>query len=160
MTVSLIISGGQSGSDLAGLKAGTLLGIPTGGFMPKGWMTEDGPKPEYEKLYGMSEWLTENYIDRTMQNIRIGDATVIFGRRSIGSNRTEESCRLLKKPCLWIAANQTAGYRKANINAFKIWLARHDTETLNVAGNRESVSPGICKYTMEFLLEALIANEV
>jgi hypothetical protein len=157
MTVSLIVSGGQSGADLGGLKAGKLLGIPTGGYMPKGWITEAGSKPEYAEEYGMTEWDTHDYLGRTKQNARLGDVTVIFGRRSPGSNRTEEFCRQLSKQCMWInfGSNPT-NYRKANINAFKIWIARNKVETLNVAGNRESVNPGICKYVCEFLLEALI----
>lgn len=157
MTVSLIISGGQTGADMGGLRAGVILGIATGGFMPRGWRTEAGPRPDYEQLYGLTEYHNEDYIGRTRQNVTIGDATVIFGRRSIGSNRTEEYCRILQKPCLWIKHEglKETGFRKATINSFKIWLARYDVETLNVAGNRESVSPGIEEFVEYFIRDAL-----
>ena len=37
---SKIISGGQTGADMGGLLAAKDLGIRTGGWMPKGWLTE------------------------------------------------------------------------------------------------------------------------
>ena len=40
--IKKIISGGQSGADLAGLKAAIKLGIETGGFIPKNYRTENG----------------------------------------------------------------------------------------------------------------------
>jgi hypothetical protein len=41
-----IISGGQTGSDQGGLEAGQKLGLETGGWIPKGWLTEIGANPE------------------------------------------------------------------------------------------------------------------
>ncbi|MFH7326653.1 YpsA SLOG family protein [Desulfurivibrio sp. C05AmB] len=38
-----IISGGQTGADQAGLDVAIKLGIPHGGWIPKGRMTEAGP---------------------------------------------------------------------------------------------------------------------
>jgi hypothetical protein len=37
--VTKVISGGQSGADLGGLRAAKVLGIQTGGSMPKGFLT-------------------------------------------------------------------------------------------------------------------------
>jgi len=56
MTINLIVSGGQTGADIAGLRAARALDIPTTGFMPKGWTTERGPKPEYAQKFGLLEW--------------------------------------------------------------------------------------------------------
>lgn len=154
MRVTLIISGAQTGADLAGLKAGKLLGIGTGGYMPKGWRTELGDRPTYKDLYGMEEWETEDYLGRTEQNVRIADATVIFGRRSPGSNRTEEFCRIQGKPCNWIfwPSDVPVGVQ---INTFRIWIARNKVSTLNIGGNRESVNKGIEKWVTDFLVRAL-----
>jgi hypothetical protein len=41
-----IISGGQTGVDRAALDAAIRLGIPHGGWIPKGRLTEDGPLPD------------------------------------------------------------------------------------------------------------------
>jgi len=40
--ISKIISGGQTGADQAALDAAIKLGIPHGGWIPKGRLTEDG----------------------------------------------------------------------------------------------------------------------
>ncbi len=44
--IECCISGGQSGADFGGLLAAKRCGIPTGGKIPKGFLTENGPKPE------------------------------------------------------------------------------------------------------------------
>ena len=45
--IERVISGGQTGADQAGLAVAKRLGIPTGGCMPKGWLTEAGPRPDF-----------------------------------------------------------------------------------------------------------------
>lgn len=41
--IKKIISGGQTGADQAALDVAIKLGIPHGGWIPKGRKTEDGP---------------------------------------------------------------------------------------------------------------------
>lgn len=49
----MIISGGQTGADQAALDAAIILGIPHGGWLPKGRKTEKGPLPlRYELQIG------------------------------------------------------------------------------------------------------------
>src|SRR3954447_21659974 len=74
-----IISGGQSGADQAGWRAAKAFGIPTGGFMPRGFRTEDGPRPDFAELYGAVAMETESYPARTEANVRDSDATLWFG---------------------------------------------------------------------------------
>jgi Circularly permutated YpsA SLOG family len=50
-----VITGGQTGADQAGLRAAKAFGIATGGFMPRGFLTEDGPRPDFSELYGAVE---------------------------------------------------------------------------------------------------------
>ena len=45
MTLTTIISGGQTGADQAGLLAAQALGLQTGGWAPHGWRTDAGPAP-------------------------------------------------------------------------------------------------------------------
>ena len=54
-TVTKIISGGQTGADQAGLAAAKRLGIPTGGFFSKGFLTEAGPRPDLAAEYRLEE---------------------------------------------------------------------------------------------------------
>lgn len=53
-----IISGGQTGDDLAALD----LGIPHGGWIPKGRLTEAGPLSD---KYLLTEMKTRSYSKRT-----------------------------------------------------------------------------------------------
>jgi Circularly permutated YpsA SLOG family len=51
--IELVISGGQTGADQAGLRAARASGIRCGGMAPKGWLTEAGPAP-WLADYGLS----------------------------------------------------------------------------------------------------------
>jgi hypothetical protein len=53
-----IVTGGQTGADQADWRVARAFGIPTGGSMPKGYLTEDGPRPEFAALYGAVEMPT------------------------------------------------------------------------------------------------------
>lgn len=151
-----VVSGGQSGADLGGLRAAKRCGIPTGGYMPRGWMTEFGPRPNYKEWFGMDEWITSDYKDRTRENVRLGDGTVIFGQRSPGSNATEEFCRVLGKPCIWITSkNVLFGVDPDAMREFSEWIGTHSIQVLNVSGNRESITLGIEFGVEDFLVEAL-----
>jgi hypothetical protein len=145
----LIISGGQTGADAGALIAAHALGIRTGGYAPKGWLTEVGPAPWLGGVYGLVEHVSDKYVDRTAANIRLADATVIFGRPSRGSSKTLNLCECEGKPVLWITANTSVERIR-----FRLWLARHQPKTLNIAGNRESVTPGIGKLVQKFLMGA------
>jgi hypothetical protein len=47
-----IITGGQTDADQAAWRAAKAFGIPTGGWMPLGFLTEAGARPEFAELYG------------------------------------------------------------------------------------------------------------
>ncbi len=42
-----IISGGQTGVDQSAWRAAAAFRVPTAGLMPLGFLTEDGPRPEF-----------------------------------------------------------------------------------------------------------------
>ena len=60
-----VISGGQTGADQAGLIAAEKAGITTGGWMPKGFRTLDGPNPGLAARFGLREHPSEEYPPRT-----------------------------------------------------------------------------------------------
>jgi hypothetical protein len=72
-----IITGGQTGADQAAWRAARVYGLPTGGWLPKGFLTEDGPRPEFATLYGAQEMPTDSYRARTEQNVRDSHGTVV-----------------------------------------------------------------------------------
>lgn len=57
----LIITGGQTGADQAAWRAAKACGLPTGGYMPKGYLTEDGPRPEFATEFGAVAMTTSHY---------------------------------------------------------------------------------------------------
>ena len=74
--IERVISGGQTGADQAGLAVAKRLGVPTGGYLPKGWLTEAGPRPDLGATYGLEEAETAAYPERTERNVLASDGTV------------------------------------------------------------------------------------
>jgi hypothetical protein len=143
-----IISGGQTGADIAGLKFAKQIGIPTGGNAPRDFFTELGKMPELKTLYGLIA-LQGNYDDRTIQNVKDADGTVIFAEKmSDGSVLTIQICINENKPFL---VNPEPDF-------FIQWLEENNIQTLNIAGNRESVSPGIEHRVIDFLISTISAQ--
>ena len=138
--VERVISGGQTGAD-QGLAAAKRLGVATGGCMPKGWLTEDGPRPDLAAAYGLEEADTAAYLERTERNVLASDGTVVFGdARSRGSMVTASLCQRHGKPCCVVPLDGKPTSAAASLRA---WLNEHWIRTLNVAGNRASQAPGI-----------------
>ena len=69
-------SGGQTGVDQAAWRAAKSLGIDTGGVMPKGFLTHDGPRPHFAELYGAEEDASADYASRTERNVQLTDFTL------------------------------------------------------------------------------------
>jgi len=145
-----IISGGQTGADRAGLDAAKESGIVTGGRCPKGFRTETGADPSL-KQYGLTETDSSDYTERTKLNFLDSDGTVIFTDVSNGKITSRGSLLTLKtakendKPCI---VNPT-------VAELVKWIKSNSINVLNVAGNRESTSPGIYERVKGVLTEAL-----
>lgn len=160
MIVTKVISGGQTGGDQGGLGAALALGIPTGGWAPRGWRTQAGAAPWLAQL-GLVEDSSAAYPPRTLKNVLHSDGTLFFGdATSPGGRLTLKYCREQGKPCmavLWPDLPQTAAGKRAvdMIAPFQRWLIKNNIRTLNVAGNREESSPGIYRAVGAFLILAL-----
>ena len=153
IVLKCIISGGQTGADEGGLIAAKQLGLFTGGFMPKGWRTLEGPKPQFKEQYGMKEHEYRNYAYRTFDNVKTSDGTVRFASNffSPGEICTMKAIKKLEKPFIDIEIS----LEKFPIEKFKQWLNDKQIKILNVAGNSESTSPGIKDFVIQFLVKAL-----
>jgi hypothetical protein len=125
MTIGKIISGGQTGVDIAALRAARSAGIATGGWCPKNWMTELGPQPERLKPFGLCEHMSAKYPPRTGANVEDGDCTLIIADQlDNGSKLTAELCRAMNKPMLHLGRAQIgADNSEALKEAFEtFWL--------------------------------------
>lgn len=149
--IAKIVSGGQTGVDRAALDAAIRLGIPHGGWVPKGRLAEDGPLPT---TYSLRETRTADYAERTERNVCDADGTLLVtrGRPSGGSDYTREMALKHGRPFLHVDLNRVPAFQAAvTINR---WLDENQIRTLNVAGPRASKDPGIYTATLG-LLEAV-----
>lgn len=155
VSVTKIICGGQTGADQGGLAAAELLNLQTGGWAPKGFRTERGCEQYLLRGFGLQEHAAATYPPRTKANVQDADGTVVFGLlQSSGSRLTWATCVRLEKPVHHVPYGETNN-RDGMLWGFRQWLKEYDIHILNVAGNRESVAPGIQAFTRAFLIEAL-----
>jgi hypothetical protein len=147
--IERIISGGQTGVDRAALDVALALGVPCGGWCPKGRLAEDGM---LDDRYPLRETPTEEYAQRTTWNVRDSDGTLILtrGAPTGGTAQTADEARGLVKPVLIV--DLTHPPPLADVLA---WLRAQRIRVLNVAGPRESKSPGIYADAHRFLTQLL-----
>jgi len=147
--LSKIISGGQTGVDRAALDAALSLGIPCGGWCPRGRRAEDGMIPS---RYPLVETPTARYPQRTEWNLRDSDGTLVLhaGRPRGGTALTLRLLGRQRKPVLSIDLDQSPDPR-----VVAEWIASGEMRVLNVAGPRESECPGVGRRAKQFLEKAL-----
>jgi len=152
-----IISGGQTGADQAALDVAIKLGIPHGGWIPRGRKTETGV---LDHKYNLKEMETFDYNKRTEQNVIDSDGTLIIshGRLSGGSDYTREMTLLHHRPWLHIDLNKRSAFQSAE--KIKSWLTENEIEVLNVAGPRASKDPAIYQATVDIIETVLYLDLV
>lgn len=148
--VLTIVSGGQTGADRGALDAALELGLPCAGWCPRGRRAEDGP---IDARYPLHETPSAEYPQRTEWNVRDSDGTVILhaGRVDRGTALTERLARRQGRPVLLLDV------RSAPPSDLNEWIGKEAIARLNVAGPRESRSPGIQVAVAAFLRAALSA---
>ena len=153
--VARIVSGGQTGVDRAALDVAIELGLPYGGWCPRGGWAEDMPTPpgllaRYPRL---RETPSADPAERTRLNVRDSSVTLIVrgGVRSAGTDLTERHAQQLHRPYL-----VTEGEAPEDIEDVARWLGSLSPPiVLNVAGPRESEQPGVHALTRHLLRRLL-----
>lgn len=152
MRVKKIISGGQTGADQAGLRAARKLGLATGGWVPKGCLTQDGPRLWLLTKYGCQEHSSKYYPPRTFANVRDSDATLRFAInfQSPGELCTLRALNLYHKPYLDINP-----LTPPSLTQIRHWLKTHKVEILNVSGNSKKTCSWIGDFVFSYLVRLL-----
>lgn len=147
-----IYSGGQTGADQAGLFVAHYLGIETSGWMPKGWITLTGPRPDLAERYNLKEHNSSKYPPRTYQNVKDADATIRFfiKEHSAGEVCTLKAIKQYNKLYFDVDFNNPPNPEKLSE-----FLWENKIISLNVAGNAEKTSPGIYELTAKYLFKSL-----
>lgn len=140
-----VISGGQTGADVAGLVAAKRCGMETGGCAANRFETENGAKPEYEKMYNLVD-KHFNYAQRTVENVKNSDATFIFA-----GNVSSSGTRLTMSTCIKLGKLHLVNPTVEEIVEF---INTNNPRVINIAGNRESVNPGITSCVEKLLTDA------
>ena len=141
MTRIKIISGAQTGVDRAALDAAIACGLDYGGSIPRGRRAEDGP---LAKSYtALKELQSDDYAVRTRRNVLDAEATIILcpGAPDGGTALTERIARELGRPVMVVDIDRHT--KNSAMNLLHAWLNTLSPSVLNIAGPRESKSPGV-----------------
>ncbi len=148
-----IISGGQTGVDRATLRAARACGFETGGWAPLGWVTEDGPA-DWLAEYGLVECPEPGYPARRRRNVQDAETMLLMGDKSSrGSIGLLNDWNVIQKQAVWVWVQP--GVEIPRSIARFLRNARRDgrpARTVLVAGNRESVAPGLGERAERFML--------
>ena len=152
-----IVSGGQTGVDRAGLTTAMSYYIETGGWVPKGRLAEDGVVPE--GFYTLKECPTGGFRERTRMNVVDSDATLILVDTlplTGGTAYTADYAAKNGRPSKIVLLSDADA-----VTQIRDWMlsledsvrpGQADRIVLNVAGPRESGSPGIFERAKKTLL--------
>jgi hypothetical protein len=148
-----IVSGGQTGADLAALDFAIRAGLPHEGWCPRGRLAEDG---RLDSCYNLRETSSSKYDERTRWNVRDSDATLavtIKPKATGGTELTLGIARQLGKPYLHIARDTIESLESAAASVVE-FIAEHHVTRLNVAGPRASQEPEVAEFVNSILLTA------
>jgi hypothetical protein len=150
-----IISGGQTGADQAVLDIVIKLGIPHGGWIPKGRITEAGPLPD---KYRLKEMTTDSYSECIEQNVKDSKGTLIisYGKLTGDLDYAREMALKHKRQLLGIDLNQTIQFKAASL--VNDWVQLRHIDVLYVIGPSASVDPNAWKHTANIVEGAIILD--
>ncbi len=133
-----IISGGQTGVDRAALDVALKHGIESGGWCPAGRLDEFGKIPD---PYPLEELERGGFTERTLQNVKDSDGTVIiyFSKLSGGTEETVRFCVERRRPHYLINASSVCTEKAAQL--IVDFVRENKIDILNVAGPRQSEWP-------------------
>jgi hypothetical protein len=130
-----IVSGGQTGVDRAALDVALRHGINCGGWCPTRRLDEFGRIPD---RYPLKELESGGSTERTLQNVKDSDGTVIFysGKLSGGTEQTLRFCIEQQRPHQLIDASTISAEEAAR--SIGHFVRENKIDILNVAGPRQS----------------------
>lgn len=135
--------------DRAALDVALALGLPCGGWSPKGRRAENGKIPP---RYPLREMPSPKYPPRTAKNVQEADGTLILtvGAPTGGTALTVKLAE--KEGKLFLVVDLGQGGDPA---AVRKWIRENKIGILNVAGPRERKAPGIHDKAVRFLQAVL-----
>jgi hypothetical protein len=160
-----IISGGQTGADRAALDFAILQGIDHGGWCPRGRLAEDGVIAEQ---YQLQETDSRRYDQRTKENVRTADVTVLMTvspELRGGTAMTARYAENIGKPWLHLCRD---GEGSDNVEPdsgcsieemaqrLRSFITEHKACRINVAGPRASQEHEVGAFVRDILTAVFI----
>jgi hypothetical protein len=151
--IKKVISGGQTGADIAGLRAAKACKIPTGGCAPKSYWTHKGSNLELKTVYGLRKHESPQYPPRTVENVKNSDGTIRFAKdfESRGEKCTLNAIQYWGKH--YIDVDIKDQVYEGEIERVITWLKEKDIRILNVAGNAHNKGEEIEEFVEQFLIK-------
>ncbi|KAL7007899.1 hypothetical protein EMMF5_002546 [Cystobasidiomycetes sp. EMM_F5] len=158
----IIVSGGQTGVDLAALEAAEACGLPCCGWVPKDFTNEHGPYGIPERLrQHLKETESTGSADRTERNIGMSDGilTLLYGEsgqeKITSSPGTQHGIDYAKKldkaPEQFLFIDLCAENIDGGVDSVITWIHTNNVRMCAIGGPRESEAPGIQKDAFQFL---------
>jgi hypothetical protein len=159
-----IRSGGQTGVDRAALQVAVALRIRYGGWCPKGGWAEDSPTPPGVRTQypALVETPSADPRQRSAWNVRDSDATMLVVNGDSSDSPGTEFTRIcaaliFQRPILVVRVDDRQSVTDAQGSLVELLGEKSPTTfALNVAGPRESESPGIEGLAAAVLREILV----
>jgi hypothetical protein len=160
MILEKIISGGQTGADIAGVRAAHNMGLKVGGTMPRGFRIIDGFRPDWGMKFGFVEHPSPDYPPRTECNVQDSDATIRIAHnfQSRGESLTLKLIRKHGKPHFDVPVPNVrlrgTAPMSTPVHAAR-WLIENKVRVLNIAGNSEQTCPGIEWWAEQYVTDMI-----
>jgi len=128
-----IISGDQSGVEIAALDVALKLDIPHAGWTYKRKRAKDGVLPEH---YNLNTLDVPSYHDRLEKNIMDSDGTVILthGKLIIGLKIIKDLANKNNKPCLYVDLTECS--LNHAVSSIRKWVINNEIETVYFTGSK------------------------
>lgn len=148
-----VVTGGQAGVDRAALDVAKEMGLPVGGWCPKGRLAEDGP---IATRYPLQECGSPLPKVRTELNVIDSDGTLVLnlGKPKDGTPLTVTLAKKHKRPVLVIELDDES----IDVAAFRRWIADNKIKTLNIGGPRETHRAGYVYKRASEVLKLLLTR--
>ena len=143
-----IISGGQSGVEIAALDAAVEMDIPHAGWAYKRKRTEDGILPEH---YNLKTIDVPSLHDRLEKNITDSDGTVILthGQLIIGSKIIKNLANQHEKPCLYVDLSNCSINHV--VSSIRKWVTKNEIEAIYFTGSKPVGKSDIYEETIRII---------
>ncbi len=150
--LSKIISGGQTGADIAAVDAAIACGLPYGGYLPKGRKNEIGTVAATYTHF--SELTNGGYPMRTKKNIEESEGTLVFYAFNVsgGTKMTVQHAYKVDKPVCLV---EMSSFTLQAVSTIRRWLYTNEITVMNVAGPRGSKQPDMYDYVYSVLVEVI-----